>query len=291
MTASIRPRRSALYMPGSNARALEKARMLEADVLIMDLEDAVSPDKKAEARTTIASALKEGGYRDREIVIRVNAADSAWGAEDLAFVAQSGADAVLLPKVEHADQVWFAEEALAMAGAPASLSIWCMMETPLGMLHAEEIAGASPSLGCLVLGTSDLAKDLHALHTRDRLPFVTSLGLCILAARAYGLAVLDGVHLDLDDTKGFEEVCRQGLQLGFDGKTLIHPKTLEPANRILLFWALLASVALCGAVFSAGLAGCCRKTHRRAGAMLLVLVGLLLPIIGIAIGAKELLTN
>ena len=232
MTASIRPRRSALYMPGSNARALEKARTLEADVLIMDLEDAVSPDKKAEARATIAAALKAGGYRDREIVIRVNAGDGPWGAEDLAFVAQSGADAVLLPKVEHADQVWFAEEALAMAGAPASLSIWCMMETPLGMLHAEEIAGASPSLGCLVLGTSDLAKDLHALHTRDRLPFVTSLGLCILAARAYGLAVLDGVHLDLDDTKGFEEVCRQGLQLGFDGKTLIHPKTLEPANRI-----------------------------------------------------------
>tara|TARA_E500000318_G_scaffold88920_2_gene86359 strand:+ start:2256 stop:3149 length:894 start_codon:yes stop_codon:yes gene_type:complete len=232
MTASIRPRRSALYMPGSNARALEKARSLEADVLIMDLEDAVSPDKKAEARTTIAAALKEGGYGDREIVIRVNALEGPWGPEDLAFVARSGADAVLLPKVEHADQVWFAEEALATSGAPANLSIWCMMETPLGMLHAEEIAGASPSLGCLVLGTSDLAKDLHALHTRDRLPFVTSLGLCVLAARAYGLAVLDGVHLDLDDDKGFEEVCRQGLQLGFDGKTLIHPKTLEPANRI-----------------------------------------------------------
>ena len=232
MTASIRPRRSALYMPGSNARALEKARTLEADVLIMDLEDSVSQDKKAEARKRIAAALKGGGYGDREIVVRINAATGPWGAEDLAFVAQSGVDAVLLPKVEHADQVWFAEEALATSGAPMSLSIWCMMETPLGMLHAKEIAGASPRLGCLVLGTSDLAKDLNALHTRDRLPFLTSFGLCILAARAYGLAVLDGVHLDLDDVEGFEEVCWQGRQLGFDGKTLIHPKTLETANRI-----------------------------------------------------------
>lgn len=232
MTASTRPRRSALYMPGANARALEKARALDADVLIMDLEDSVSQDKKAEARTTIAAALREGGYGDREIVVRINAADSPWGAEDLAFVAQSGADAVLLPKVEHADHVWFAEEALATSGAPTHLAIWCMMETPLGMLHAEEIAGASPRLGCLVLGTSDLAKDLNALHTRDRLPFLTSLGLCILAARAYGLAVLDGVHLDLDDVEGFEDVCWQGLQLGFDGKTLIHPKTLETANRV-----------------------------------------------------------
>ncbi|MBO6559916.1 MAG: CoA ester lyase [Nisaea sp.] len=232
MAASVRPRRSALYMPGSNARALEKARSLEADVVIMDLEDAVSPDKKEAAREAIGAALAEGGYGDRELVIRTNGLEGPWGAEDLAFAAKAGADAVLLPKVEHAEQIWQAEEALSAAGAPDSLSIWCMMETPLGMLHAEEIAAASPRLGCLVLGTSDLAKDLHALHTRDRLPFVTSLGLCVLAARAYGLAVLDGVHLDLDDAEGFEASCRQGLELGFDGKTLIHPKTLAAANRI-----------------------------------------------------------
>lgn len=232
MAASVRPRRSALYMPGSNARALEKARQLEADVLIMDLEDAVSPDKKEAAREVIGAALAEGGYGHREIVVRTNGLDSAWGAADLAFAAKSGADAVLLPKVEHADQIWEAEERLSGAGAPDGMRIWCMMETPLGMLHAEEIAAASPRLGCLVLGTSDLAKDLHALHTRDRLPFVTSLGLCVLAARAYGLSVLDGVHLDLDDREGLEAACRQGLELGFDGKTLIHPKTLEPANRI-----------------------------------------------------------
>jgi len=232
MAASVRPRRSALYMPGSNARALEKARSLEADVVIMDLEDAVSPDKKEMAREAIGAALAEGGYGDRELVIRTNGLDSSWGADDLAFAAGAGADAVLLPKVEHAEQIWQAEEALSAAGAPDNLSIWCMMETPLGMLHVEEIAAASPRLGCLVLGTSDLAKDLHALHTRDRLPFVTSLGLCILAARAYGLAVLDGVHLDLDDMEGFEASCRQGLEFGFDGKTLIHPKTLAAANRI-----------------------------------------------------------
>lgn len=232
MAASVRPRRSALYMPGSNARALEKARSLEADILIMDLEDAVSPDKKEDARAAIGAALAEGGYGDRELVIRTNALDGSWGTDDLAFAATTGADAVLLPKVEHAEQIWQAEETLSAAGAPESLSIWCMMETPLGMLHAEEIAAASPRLGCLVLGTSDLAKDLHALHTRDRFPFITSLGLCILAARAYGLAVLDGVHLDLDDAEGFEASCRQGLELGFDGKTLIHPKTLAAANRI-----------------------------------------------------------
>jgi citrate lyase subunit beta/citryl-CoA lyase len=232
MAASVRPRRSALYMPGSNARALEKARSLEADVVIMDLEDAVSPDKKEAAREAIGAALAEGGYGDRELVIRTNGLEGPWGAEDLAFAAKAGADADLLPKVVHAEQIWQAEEPLSAAGAPDSLTIWSMLETPLGMLHAEEIAAASPRLGCLVLGTSDLAKDLHALHTRDRLPFVTSLGLCVLAARAYGLAVLDGVHLDLDDAEGFEASCRQGLELGFDGKTLIHPKTLAAANRI-----------------------------------------------------------
>lgn len=232
MPATARPRRSVLYMPGSNARALEKGRALAADVLIMDLEDAVAPGEKAAARERIGAALAAGGYGERELVIRVNGPDSPWAADDLAFVARSGADAVLLPKVESAAQVQAAEAALAAGAAPEGLAIWCMMETPLGILKAQEIAAASPRLGGLVLGTSDLAKDLHAAHTRDRLPFLTSLGLCILAARAYGLAVLDGVHLDIDDEAGFEASCRQGVEFGFDGKTLIHPKTIAAANRI-----------------------------------------------------------
>jgi citrate lyase subunit beta/citryl-CoA lyase len=230
MAMTIRPRRSVLYMPGSNPRALEKGRSLPADGLILDLEDAVAPDAKAGARTAIRDALAAGGYGARELAIRVNALGSPWGYEDLVMAAGSGADAVLLPKVESADAVRQAEAVLRAHGSPDGQRIWCMMETPLGMLNAKEIAGASPKLGALVMGTSDLAKDLQAAHTRDRLPMITSLGLCLLAARAYGLAILDGVHLDLEDEEGFRESCRQGRELGFDGKTLIHPKTLAPCN-------------------------------------------------------------
>jgi citrate lyase subunit beta/citryl-CoA lyase len=230
MSASARPRRSVLYMPGSNARALEKARTLAADGLIFDLEDAVAPDAKATARETIGAALATGGYGKREILLRVNGLATPWGHADLAAAARLPIDAVLLPKVESADAVRQAEAVLAEAGAPASLALWCMMETPRGMLHAEEIAAAGPRLGGLVMGTSDLTKDLHAEHTPDRLPMLTALGLCLLAARAYGLAILDGVHLDLADDAGFAAACRQGRALGFDGKTLIHPKTIALAN-------------------------------------------------------------
>jgi citrate lyase subunit beta/citryl-CoA lyase len=230
MAATPRPRRSVLYMPGANTRAMEKARSLPADALILDLEDAVAPEAKAVARANIAAALRAGGYGRRELVVRVNALASPWGFDDLAAVASMKADAVLLPKVESADAVRQAEALLAAAGAPAHLAIWCMMETPLAMLHAEEIAASSPRVACLVMGTSDLAKDLHARHTRDRLPMLTSLGLCLLAARAYRLAILDGVHLDLADDEGFAAACRQGRELGFDGKTLIHPKTIDAAN-------------------------------------------------------------
>lgn len=230
MASAVRPRRSVLYMPGSNPRALEKGRGLAADGLILDLEDAVAPDAKAAARATIRDALAAGGYGRRELVVRANALASPWGYDDLVMAATSGADAVLLPKVESADTVRQACSVLRASGAPDSLSIWCMMETPLGMLRAAEIAGASPRLGALVMGTSDLAKDLHAAHTRDRLPMITSLGLCLLAARAHGLAILDGVHLDLDDEEGFAHACRQGRELGFDGKTLIHPKTIAACN-------------------------------------------------------------
>jgi|TARA_R110002126_G_scaffold291627_1_gene454358 citrate lyase subunit beta/citryl-CoA lyase len=218
-------------MPGSNPRALEKGRTLSADVLILDLEDAVAPDAKAAARTNIAAALAEGGYGKREILVRVNALDAPWGREDLSDLASCGADGILLPKVESADAVRKALSILDAAGGPADLAIWCMIETPMGVLHAEEIAAASPRMAGFVMGTSDLAKELHCLHTPQRLPFMTSLNHVVLVARAYGLAALDGVHLDLSDDQGFTESCQQGLELGFDGKTLIHPKTIDQANQ------------------------------------------------------------
>lgn len=218
-------------MPGSNRRALEKGRSLPADGLILDLEDAVAPAAKEEARRQVLEALAEGGYGHRELIVRINGLDSPWGRDDLTAAATSGADAMLLPKVETADMVRSAEKALHAAGAPATLRLWCMIETPLGVLNSHEIAAASPRLEALVMGTSDLAKDLHAAHTPGRLPLLTSLGLCLLAARAYGLAIIDGVHLDLDDDEGFAESCRQGAEMGFDGKSLIHPRTIAEANR------------------------------------------------------------
>lgn len=232
MPATPRPRRSVLYMPGANRRALEKGRTLPADAIIMDLEDAVTPDAKAAARDNILAALSLGGYGARELIVRVNDLGSAWGRADLEAMAGAGADAILIPKVESADDVHAALAVLDAAGAPAALGLWCMMETPLAILDAKLIAGASPRLAALVMGTSDLAKDLGAAHTPTRTPLLTSLSLCILAARAHGLAVLDGVHLDLADDEGFAAACRHGRDLGFDGKTLIHPKTLAAANRV-----------------------------------------------------------
>ena len=218
-------------MPGSNARALDKGRSLPADGLILDLEDAVAPDAKAAAREQIAAAVKAGGYGRRELVIRVNGLDREWGEADVTMATRSGADAILLPKVESAERVRTLDRLMEREGAPPGMAIWCMIETPLGVLHAAEIARAGGRLGCFVMGTSDLANDLRASHTRERLPMLTSLGLCVLAARAYRLVILDGVHLDLNDDAGFAESCRQGRELGFDGKTLIHPKTIEAANR------------------------------------------------------------
>ena len=232
MSKTARPRRSVLYMPGSNARALEKGRTLAADGLILDLEDAVAPDAKEMARQQIGAALKAGGYGARELIVRVNGLESPWGYDDIVAAAGFGADAILLPKVESAGAVHQAETIMEASGAPQALSVWCMMETPLGMLHAEEIADASRRVGALVMGTSDLAKDLYAAHTRDRLPMITALGLCMLAARAAGIAILDGVHLDLGDDEGFAYSCGQGKELGFDGKTLIHPKTIDVANEV-----------------------------------------------------------
>ena len=226
---AIRPRRSVLFVPGSNARALDKARELPADGLIFDLEDAVAPDAKEAAREIVAAAVNAGGYGRRELVLRVNPLDSAWGEGDLALAAGLPVNALLLPKVESAKSVRVTEQRLAALGAPP-LPLWCMVETPRGVLAAAEITAASPRIAALVMGTSDLTADLRALPARDRLPLLTSLGLVVLAARAHGKAVLDGVHLDLADEAGFAAACRQGRELGFDGKTLIHPKQIAPAN-------------------------------------------------------------
>lgn len=232
MAPSLRPRRSVLYMPGSNARAQEKARGLPADGLILDLEDATAPEAKTDARALVCKNVLQGGYGRKELVIRINPLDSPWGRNDLQAACNAGPDAILVPKVESARQVLEVEHLMEKHGAPERTALWCMMETPLGILNAKEIAGSSKRLACLVMGTSDLTKDLHALHTPMRLPILTSLGLCVLAARAYDLAVLDGVYLDLRDGEGFRASCRQGVELGFDGKTLIHPSQVEPCNEI-----------------------------------------------------------
>jgi citrate lyase subunit beta / citryl-CoA lyase len=226
----IRPRRSVLFMPGANERAMEKARALPADVIIFDLEDAVAPDAKERARRQAAAAVSRGGYGSREVVIRVNGLGTPWGREDLAAVARAAPHAVLIPKVESAQDVVLVQQALAGENAPDAMTIWCMLETPRGILDARAIATATPRVGALVIDTSDLTKDLRARHTPDRAPLLTSLGLCVLAARAAGVAALDGVHLDLDDEEGFAAACRQAADLGFDGKTLIHPKQIDAAN-------------------------------------------------------------
>lgn len=232
MQHPLRPRRSALYVPGSNLRAIEKARSVPADVLIFDLEQSVAPSQKDAARANVLMAIGAEGYRPRELVVRINSPVSAWGAADIKAVARSGVDAVLVPKVESAEQVRNVALRLGANGAPPELALWVMMETPRAILHAEEIAFSSPQLACLVMGTADLAKELRAAHTRDRLPLFFSLSLCLLAGRAAGLAVLDGVHLELKDDKGFTAACWQGVELGFDGKTLIHPTTVAIANQV-----------------------------------------------------------
>ena len=227
----FKPRRSALYMPGANTRALEKARTLPADVLILDLEDAVAPAQKAEARANILTALAEGGYGHRELVVRVNGFDTPWGRDDIVAFAKAPISALCLPKVESAAEVSAVVQLLKQEQASPDLKLWTMAETPRGILNIDEVAGADPRMAAIVLGTSDLAKDLRTPHTPERLGLLTSLGMCVLAARAHGLDVLDGVHLDLNDQVGLEQACSQGVELGFDGKTLIHPKQIEAANK------------------------------------------------------------
>ena len=230
--ADVRPRRSVLYMPGANTRALEKARTLPADALIFDLEDAVAPDAKEAARANVVAAAKSRAYGKREIAIRCNGLATPWGKADVAAIATSGADAILVPKVESAADVAAIVSLLDAAAAPPSMAVWAMMETPKGMLRAEEIAGAHRRLTLFVMGTNDLVKDMRARHTPMRLPMITALGLGMLAARAHGLTILDGVYNDIQDAEGFKAVCRQGVEMGFDGKTLIHPSQIEPCNEI-----------------------------------------------------------
>jgi len=232
MSDTIRPRRSVLYMPGANERALEKAKALPADAIIFDLEDAVAPDAKAEARERVCAAVASGEYGGRELTIRANGLDTEWHADDLAAISAAGPAAVVVPKINSVADVQAIEAALEKHGAPDHTAIWAMVETPVAMLHAEEIASASERLAVLVMGTNDLAKELHAEHVPGRQPLLTGLGLCLLAARATGKVILDGVYNDIKDEDGFRAECVQGRQMGFDGKTLIHPSQLEPCNEV-----------------------------------------------------------
>jgi citrate lyase subunit beta/citryl-CoA lyase len=229
---TLRPRRSALYLPGNNARAMEKARTLSADVLIFDLEDAVGPDAKAESRAKVCDAISSGGYRPREIVVRVNGLGTDWHDDDLAAVAASTADGVLVPKVESGEQVQALATVLDTLDAPTSLRLWVMIETPRAILRVEEIASASDRLAGLVVGTNDLVNDLHSLHVPGRAPVLPALALAMLGARAAGKAILDGVFNNITDEAGFRAEARQGREMGFDGKTLIHPSQLAPANEV-----------------------------------------------------------
>jgi citrate lyase subunit beta / citryl-CoA lyase len=227
----LRPRRSVLYMPGANERALEKAKGLAADALILDLEDAVASDAKVQARERVCAAAASDEYGRREVAIRVNGIDTEWHADDLRAAAEAGPSAVVVPKVNSAADVHGVQRLLERSGAPDHTMIWAMVETPVAILHAEEIARASQRLSVLVMGTNDLAKELHAEHVPGRAPLLTGLSLCLLAARAAGKVILDGVYNDVKDLAGFEAECVQGREFGFDGKTLIHPGQLDPCNR------------------------------------------------------------
>ena len=230
MSATTRPRRTVLYLPGSNARALEKARSLATDALILDLEDAVAPDAKSTAREQVAAAVTAGGFGHREVLVRVNGADTDWFEPDIAAVAAAPPDGVLVPKVSSAADVAEVEAALSAAGAPDDLPMWAMLETPRAVLDAAAITAASDRLVGFVMGTNDLAKELRSAHVPGRAPLLTSLAWCLLAVRDAGKTIVDGVYNDLDDAEGFAAECRQAVELGFDGKTVIHPRQLEACN-------------------------------------------------------------
>jgi citrate lyase subunit beta/citryl-CoA lyase len=232
----IRPRRSALYMPGSNARAIEKAKTLSADVVIFDLEDAVAPDLKAQAREQVSAAVRAGGYGRRELVIRINALETSWGEADLAAAVAAAPDAILVPKVSSAETLAAVGLRLRKLGAAERTRVWAMIETPLAILQAESIASAARDvdarLACLVLGTNDLAKDTRARLLPGRAAILPWMMTALAAARAHGIDILDGVYNSLSDEGGFRAECEQGRDCGFDGKTLIHPNQIALANAI-----------------------------------------------------------
>jgi citrate lyase subunit beta/citryl-CoA lyase len=230
-------------MPGSNSRALEKARELPADCLILDLEDAVAPEAKDAARAQVAAAIRAGGYGQREIIIRTNGTATDWFAGDIAAAGCCGADALLLPKVETAASIAEALRQLSNAGAPADLPLWIMTETPLGILNLKDILAAEPRIRTVVMGTSDLAKELRVEPGGERTGLLHSLGHCVLTARAAGVDIIDGVNLALDDEDGYRAACRQGRALGFDGKSLIHPRQIDAANEIFGVSAAAAAAA------------------------------------------------
>jgi citrate lyase subunit beta / citryl-CoA lyase len=230
---TVRPRRSVLYMPGSNPRALEKARELPADVLILDLEDAVAPEAKLQARDAVVKAI-QNGFGDREVLVRINGLDTRWWVEDIDAVASARPDAVLVPKVSSPRQLQDLAARLVDMGTDPHVRVWAMMETPLAMLNVRDIAAAAldseTRLAGFVMGTNDLAKDTRARLVPGRAPMLPWLMNCLAAARAYGLDILDGVYNDIGDAEGFAAECRQARDLGFDGKTLIHPRQIEPCN-------------------------------------------------------------
>lgn len=232
MRLPFKPRRTALYLPAINARAVAKARTLPVDIVILDLEDAVAPERKEEARNAAVAAAQEGGFGDRELIIRANGLDTPWWRDDLVAAARSGADGVLVPKVGSAADIARCGELLR--DAPAGLSLWAMIETCAAVIALPAIAAAAEGsrLAAMILGTNDLAKEMRAAFTPDRLAFLPILTSAVVAARAHGLIVLDGVCNDFQDIDRFEAECRQGLVLGFDGKTIIHPRQVDPCNAV-----------------------------------------------------------
>ena len=229
--STYRPRRSVLYMPAANERALEKAKDIQADALIFDLEDAVAPDSKEVAREQACAAAASSEYGNRELTIRCNGLDTPWGKNDVLAAAAAGPAAVVIPKVDGSSYLDEISELLNQGGAPSSTQIWAMVETPIGILHVEEIA-RHERMSVMVLGTNDMAKELRASITADRQALLPYLAMCLLSARAAGVAILDGVYNDIKDESGFKDVCVQGAEMGFDGKTLIHPNQVAPTNEI-----------------------------------------------------------